>query len=408
MKEIFKEWGGTIIILIAVVAVIGLVGFLMQPNGVIDGAFTTLVQSFVDKSNVSLDGAYAGNGGTGGSSEGEIQLAVPAITINGTALSITPVENATGYEVYNGEVLLAAGPNTTVDLGEFLTAAGTYNISVKAVGSGFAASEASTTTFKVSDSALNPDNGTTPQLGDVYKQGDYEYCYGYTVCDFCRGYPWSNECGCNYTCAGWAVRCVNNVAAPGPILESINGAPITNMNSTFDGCSNLTTVPKIPESVTDLSYAFNNCTSLSDVSYFVISKNVTKMDYAFQYCHSLKNLPVLSEATGLLTMKGTFSYCDALFKLGTIVIPENVTSIDSIFYNCNMFSPENVIIPESVKTMKYAFYNCANLNGTITINANPTNYQYCFAGANIVNTEFTGSSAMIDEIVKTVYSPTTG
>ena len=56
MKKIFKEYGGIIIVVIAIVALIGLVSALMQPGGVMEGAFSNITQSFVNKVDDLADG----------------------------------------------------------------------------------------------------------------------------------------------------------------------------------------------------------------------------------------------------------------------------------------------------------------------------------------------------------------
>ena len=131
MKQIFKEYGGVIIVVIAIVALITLVSLLMKPGGVLDGAFGNITQSFVDKTQDLVDGA--GNGGSGDAALP--QLATPAISLSGTTLTITPVANATGYEVYNGSELLTTTTEVTVDLATYLTEPGSYTVKVRATGS---------------------------------------------------------------------------------------------------------------------------------------------------------------------------------------------------------------------------------------------------------------------------------
>lgn len=107
--------------------------------------------------------------------------------------------------------------------------------------------------------------------GDIYRYGNYEYCYGFGWCPSHE--VWSTDFGQNYcdeiAIDGWAVKCINNVAEPGPILESINGEPVTNMSYTFyqgwmlDYHAIITTAPVIPSTITDMSYAFSCCSSLT-------------------------------------------------------------------------------------------------------------------------------------------------
>ena len=84
------------------------------------------------------------------------------------------------------------------------------------------------------EDTLDPDDGTTPQLGDIYIRGEYEYCYGYSWCVSCRRWssPSPDGCGCaerdeKLKCDGWAVRVIDETKeAIGSILKSINGEPV--------------------------------------------------------------------------------------------------------------------------------------------------------------------------------------
>lgn len=116
-------------------------------------------------------------------------------------------------------------------------------------------------------SELNPagidfGNGRTePQIYDVYRYGDYEYCYKCAWCDACQ--EWFNPEDGDYeiSCVGWSVRLIADTAKSsyGSILESINGMSITNMSGVFKGCINLTTAPLIPKSVTEMTVCFMDC-----------------------------------------------------------------------------------------------------------------------------------------------------
>ena len=60
-------------------------------------------------------------------------------------------------------------------------------------------------------------------------------------------------------------------------------------------------------------------------------------------------------------------------------------------------------IPTSVTNMVNTFWYCTKLQGTIKINANPTEYKYCFNGAATEGSGLvvTGSSTLLDEIIAT-------
>ncbi len=107
---------------------------------------------------------------------------------------------------------------------------------------------------------------------------------------------------------------------------------------TFCTCTNLTTAPEIPNSVTDMSGIFSGCTSLTTAP--EIPSSVMDMNYTFARCTSLTTAPE---------------------------IPKSVTNMVKTFENCTSLTtaPE---IPNSVTDMWGAFSGCTNLTGTIRIN----------------------------------------
>ena len=102
---------------------------------------------------------------------------------------------------------------------------------------------------------------------------------------------------------GWFVRPKSTEQTEyAPILESINGIPITDMSDSFQGCSNMTKAPKIPETVTDMNATFMYCTSLSEVPN--IPQNVQYMPYTFKGCTLLKD-KTISIPTSVTNPNGT-------------------------------------------------------------------------------------------------------
>lgn len=216
------------------------------------------------------------------------------------------------------------------------------------------------TSTPVKDPALNPDDGTTPQLGDTYETNDYIYCYGYNWCGGCE--DWYCNCECmemdpqntyQYTTSGWAVRVKNNTKTEyGAICETINGKPITSLVCTFICCENLITAPQIPNSVNIMWDTFTDCLNLKtyvgsidddgDFSNYVIPHSVTNMDCTFGNCQSMVIAPV---------------------------IPDNATRMNSTFYYCTSLTTAP-IIPSNVTMMMETFAGCASLNGNIIINTN--------------------------------------
>lgn len=56
MKEIFEQYGGVLITVIAVLALIVVITFLIGTNGdsVVGGAFKDMIQSFIERANQNL------------------------------------------------------------------------------------------------------------------------------------------------------------------------------------------------------------------------------------------------------------------------------------------------------------------------------------------------------------------
>lgn len=152
--------------------------------------------------------------------------------------------------------------------------------------------------------------GYKPAAGDIYDYGDYQYCYGYAYSFECD--EWSTNCGCDWQCDGWAVKCVNNIATPGPILSEINSEPVTNMRCTFFfdyDSAQIEVAPEIPATITD-------------------------MPMAFARCMKLKNAPAIPE--GVKGMYCTFGNCETMVTAPKI--PQSVTEIYDCFQFCEMLT----------------------------------------------------------------------
>ncbi len=122
----------------------------------------------------------------------------------------------------------------------------------------------------------------------------------------------------------------------------------------------------IPNSVTSIGNAFNNCTHLTSVT---IGSGVTNIvSYAFESCSSLTAITVdpanlfYRSVDGVLFDKnqGTLIAYPA-GKGGSYIVPDNVTSIGAIaFGNCSGLT--HVTIPNSVTNIgDLAFYYCTSL-----------------------------------------------
>lgn len=175
-------------------------------------------------------------------------------------------------------------------------------------------------TYTMADGTVLVGDGSTIEWpaevsdGDAYVYGNYEYRYNM--------YFYTDAWDVDTAQDGWGVRCINNVANPGAILETINNKPITSLSYTFYECDNLEIAPALPETTIDMVSAFEGCTSLKSAS--KIPTAMTNMGTAFMNCTSLVNGPDLSGCTQITNMYATFQNCKSL--TGTLTIDVNLRS----------------------------------------------------------------------------------
>ena len=117
-----------------------------------------------------------------------------------------------------------------------------------------------------------------------------------------------------------------------PFFDTSN---VTNMDSMFNDCSSLISIPKIDTSkVTRTDYMFSYCRSLTTIPHIDTSK-VTNMASMFYWGRSLTTIPALDT--------------------------RNVTNMDSMFYGCNSLSSIPLIDTSNVTTMFGIVYGCSSL-----------------------------------------------
>ena len=194
----------------------------------------------------------------------------------------------------------------------------------------------------------------TITTGDRYTIGHYEYKYN----NYMRsGSNWSEDTSQN----GWGVRSYNKSGVPDPILETVNGEPVTNMNYAFNG-KGITSAPAIHSNIKDMSYAFYSCASLKTAPDMSNAINVTNMSMTFTYCTSLTTVPNLANCSKLTNMSGTFGRCSSLTDVSNVNIPNSVTNLQSTFNNCTSLTDDGMpIIPSSVTSLKNTFLGCTSL-----------------------------------------------
>lgn len=171
------------------------------------------------------------------------------------------------------------------------------------------------------------------------------------------------------------------------IFNNFNTENVTNMDSMFYTCSNITSLDLSKfntSNVTTMRSMFSNCESLTnlDISNFDTSK-VTDMYYMFSGCISLTNLDVSNFNTSEITeMTRMFNNCKLLTSLDLSRFnTKKVTHMDYMFFSCSALtdldlsnfdliaclSTEKMLIGCNALTILNTPYNSGNETRTITI-----------------------------------------
>lgn len=233
-----------------------------------------------------------------------------------------------------------------------------------------------------------------PQEGDTYTDSDYIYKYKqyFTV-------TWTSMWESDSEQNGWGVRVKNTEKNTyGVILDQINNKPVSTLQYTFWNCSNLTSTPEIPASITNMKSTFCNCTSLINSS--KIPNSVMYMNNTFSGCSSLQYAPEIPNS--VINMAGTFQNCKSLIVVSKL--SDNLVILSNAFEGCrNLITPPDLSGCIKLNSLYQTFANCQNLTGYITINANPTEYSGCFQNVDIKGQNITlaGTSQLLEEIKAT-------
>jgi len=240
------------------------------------------------------------------------------------------------------------------------------------------------------------DNNTLANATIHYKNGVYGKCGENLI--------WTFE-GSKLTISGsgnmndWTSTTVPWKDFTASISSVVFTGYITSIGSyAFSNCTSLTNI-SIPESVTSIGdYAFCNCSDTISVYYsgtivawgkITKGKNNDALTNA-TICYKCGDNLYFSFAGGTLTISGsgnmdywtstTVPWKDYTANIRSVVFSGDITSVgDYAFYNCS--SLESITIPNSVTSIGIgAFYNCSNLT-SITIPSSVTSIGgYAFYG----------------------------
>ncbi|MDY6249474.1 MAG: BspA family leucine-rich repeat surface protein, partial [Prevotella sp.] len=186
-------------------------------------------------------------------------------------------------------------------------------------------------------------------------------------------------------------------------IKYLNTEEMTNMQSMFSGCSNLTSLDVSgfkTDKVTDMGWMFSGCSNLTslDVSGFKTDK-VTDMRWMFSGCSKLTSLDLSSFNTANVTNMGNMFYnCSNLTSLDVSGFKtDNVTDMLAMFAGCSNLTSLDVsgFKTDKVTDMLAMFAGCSNLtildvSGFKTDNV--TNMRTMFYGCSILTTIYASKS----------------
>lgn len=188
-----------------------------------------------------------------------------------------------------------------------------------------------------------------------------------------------NDNGTTVTVTGHAngTSAVGALDIPESVTYGENTYSVTKIQSSaFLGCTHITSVT-IPTTITYIgTSAFENCSGLLVLNYNAMNCSLPSYDYCNNYsdkeyhwlygCNSLISLNIGDDVQTIPDcFLGNYSYYGYSSIVGTLVIPNSVTTIgEYAFYGCSGFA--SVVFGNSVTTIgKSAFYGCSNITSVV-------------------------------------------
>ena len=168
--------------------------------------------------------------------------------------------------------------------------------------------------------------------------------------------------------AGWFSSCSQIKEITN--LKKLNTSNVTDMNSMFSDCTNLTSIDVSrfnTSNVTDMSTMFSNCQKLSSLNLSKFNtSNVTNMGYMFNGCKTLATLNVSNFNTSNVTrMDYMFRNCQLLELLNIKNFDTSeVTNMSEMFGGCSSLEKVDVsgFNTSSVTNMSGMFNGCELLS----------------------------------------------
>ena len=229
-------------------------------------------------------------------------------------------------------------------------------------------------TIKASNTVLEGNGANVfpdaPETGDTYEEGAYEYHFN----QYYYASSWQTQTSQD----GWGVIANSNPYDPcdevvQELCSYVSNKPVTTMCQTFRR-NNLPISPKIPNTITDMESAFEDCTSLTTAP--ILPANLICMDGTFWGCTSLKTYEGSTDPDGdfsnyklpdgVINMKWTFEDCKCLTAIPKL--PNKVKELYQTFRNCYSIGLVTLRIPSNVTDVTRMFENCTSLTGKVEFN----------------------------------------
>ena len=141
------------------------------------------------------------------------------------------------------------------------------------------------------------------------------------------------------------------------ILKYRDTSSVTSMESMFEYCDSLTTIPQLDiSSVTGMYKMFHECTSLTTIPQLDTS-SVTNMGTMFWLCTSLTTIPQL-DTSSVTNMSYMFFNCTSLTTVSQLDIG-SVTDVSNMFYGCSKLKDCYLRnIKENIQLSNGSSYGC--------------------------------------------------
>ena len=166
-------------------------------------------------------------------------------------------------------------------------------------------------------------------------------------------------------------------------IGDLSKVPLTNVTYMFDGCKSLTEIPVLnTTAATSGTYMFRNCKAITEVP-DINTANMTDMSYMFYGCDNLQKAPNLN--TNKVT---NFNY---MFQdcIGLIEAPQynwsNASNCTSIFQNCTGMLSAEFTNTRSSSNTSALFAGCTSLK-TATFAATCSSYSSVFSDCTSLET----------------------